>query len=125
MAEKIIITIDGTPFEAELDDTTTGRAIAEALPIESAMRTWGDEFYFVAGLGLERDETSATDVDVGDLGYWPDGDAICIFFGPTPASTGDKPVPASAVNKIGRLLSDTRTLKQLSNPRKVVLSKSK
>jgi len=81
--------------------------------------------FFGGFWGLERDETSAMDVDVGDLGYWPDGDAICIFFGPTPASTGDKPVPASAVNKIGRLLSDVRALEQLSNPRKVVLSKSK
>jgi len=34
-------------------------------------------------------------VELGDLGYWPPGQAFCLFFGPTPASQGDEIRPAS------------------------------
>jgi len=114
-AGKIIIDIDGDRFEGELADTPTARSVMEALPIESRINTWGDEFYFSAGLNLGRDETATTDVDEGDLAYWPEGDALCIFFGPTPASDGDRPVPAGPVNKIGRM--------KLRNAAKVIISR--
>ena len=40
----------------------------------------------------------------GTLGAdWPPGRALAIFFGRTPMSTTDKPVPASEVNLVGRL----------------------
>jgi hypothetical protein len=63
------------------------------------------------------------DVDVGDLGYWPEGDALCVFFGPTPASTSDKPVPYGPVNKLGKLLDDPTRLKKLLKAKKIVLRK--
>jgi len=50
--------------------------------------------------GLEQGQEV---VDRGDLGYWPPGNAFCIFFGPTPASQGDEIRPASAVTVIGRV----------------------
>ncbi|HBO50755.1 MAG TPA: hypothetical protein DD471_02135, partial [Planctomycetes bacterium] len=37
------------------------------------------------------------------IGYWPPGRALAIFFGRTPMSTSDKPVPASDVNLVGTL----------------------
>jgi uncharacterized protein len=43
---------------------------------------------------------------IGELGYWPPGNAFCIFFGPTPASSGDAPVAASPVNILGRVIGD-------------------
>jgi hypothetical protein len=68
--------------------------------------TWGDEVYFgiSAEMGLEPD--TRAEMAVGELGYWPTGDAFCIFFGPTPASSGDTPVAASPVNILGRVLGD-------------------
>ncbi|MEJ2559592.1 MAG: cyclophilin-like family protein, partial [Anaerolineae bacterium] len=38
--------------------------------------------------------------------YWPVGHAFCIFFGPTPASTGERPRAYSPVNVLGRVVSD-------------------
>ncbi len=49
-------------------------------------------------------------MEVGDLGYWPPGQAFCIFWGPTPASEADEIRPASPVNVFGRILKDARLL---------------
>ena len=56
-------------------------------------------------------EQGTTDVDIGDLGFWPPGSAFCIFYGPTPASTSDKPVPASDVTLVGKVISDATVLR--------------
>jgi hypothetical protein len=45
-------------------------------------------------------------VGVGDLAYWPPGRAVCIFWGPTPASEGSEPQTASPVNVFGRNIGD-------------------
>ena len=37
---------------------------------------------------------------------------LAVFFGPTPMSTGQDPVPADRVNVIGRLLDDPQVLRQ-------------
>jgi len=51
-------------------------------------------------------------VKAGDIGYWPPGQALAIFFGPTPMSTGSDPVPASEVNLVGRILDDPVLLRK-------------
>ncbi|MCD6548280.1 MAG: hypothetical protein J7K10_02265 [Thermodesulfobacterium sp.] len=53
------------------------------------------------------------------MGYWPPGKALAIFFGPTPASIDENPVPASEVNIVGRLLEDPSKLKKLKNFTKI------
>jgi hypothetical protein len=54
--------------------------------------------------GQEPD--ARAEVEVGELGYWPVGRAFCIFFGPTPASTDERPRAYSPVNVLGRVLGD-------------------
>jgi hypothetical protein len=94
-------------LEAELNDSKSAAAIAAALPIEAKAETWGDEIYFGIGLTLAG-ESPREVVALGDLGYWPPGQAFCIFFGPTPMSRGDEIRPASAVNVVGRVVGDAR-----------------
>jgi uncharacterized protein len=94
-------------LHAELNDSKSAAAIAAALPIEAKAETWGDEIYFGIGLTLAA-ESPREVVALGDLGYWPPGQAFCIFFGPTPMSRGDEIRPASAVNVVGRVLGDAR-----------------
>jgi hypothetical protein len=95
---------------ATLDDSRTARAIWDALPIEAAAQTWGDEVYFPVPVSLPEDEAQPV-VGMGDLGYWPPGRAFCIFFGPTPASRGTECRPASPVNVFGRVEGDARVFK--------------
>lgn len=123
MPEKINIIIDGKKLKAELFDTQCGRKIYQALPIESTINEWGDEFYFSIGIKMPLDETATTKVKVGDIGYWPPGEALAIFFGKTPLSTGEDPIPASEVNIVGRLIDDPLILKTLRGARKIKIEK--
>jgi len=50
------------------------------------------------------------------------GSAFCIFFGPTPASTGEKPRAASPVNVVGRVLGDATGFRQVDAGTTVTLS---
>lgn len=97
---------------ARLDDSRTAAAIWDALPIEAKAETWGDEVYFGIGLALAVESAKAV-VGVGDLGYWPPGQAFCIFFGPTPASQGDEIRPASPVNPVGKLDGDATAFRKV------------
>jgi hypothetical protein len=92
---------------AELKNTRTADAIWEALPLSAAGNTWGDEIYFSIPVHLEAENAQAV-VSLGDLGYWPPGTALCIFFGPTPASRGQEIRPASPVNVFGRVIGDPK-----------------
>ncbi len=99
-------------LDAEFFDTPCAKAIAGSLPIEKKPAEWGDEFYFEIPVKMPLDETATTEVKVGDIGYWPPGNALAIFFGSTPMSTGAEPVPASEVNLVGRIIGDATLLKR-------------
>lgn len=113
--KKIVIQVGEHRLDAELNDSDTAAAIWEALPFEGAGQTWGDEIYFRIPVGAEP-EDAKSQVDIGDVGYWPPGNALCLFYGPTPASKGDAIIPASPVNIVGRMLSDVAVLKGTSSP---------
>ena len=100
-------------LKAELLDTPTARAIEEALPFEGMVNVWGEEIYFPIPVELEQEPEAREEVEVGELGYWPVGKAFCVFFGPTPVSTGEKPRAYSPVNVFGKLLNDPGPLKNL------------
>lgn len=113
--KKINILVGDVSVEAEMLDTPTANRILEALPIKSSANVWGDEIYFDIPLCLEPEPDARADVAVGDLAYWPAGPAFCIFFGPTPVSSGDQPRAYSPVNVFGRVLGDARQLKGVSS----------
>jgi uncharacterized protein len=112
----IIIEIDGEKFQATLDDKAapdTVSKIRQALPIQAKINKWGDEFYFRIPVNADL-EQAVESVTVGDLAFWPDGSAFCIFFGKTPLSKSEHEIiPASAVNPVGRIES-TEGLKKFS-----------
>jgi len=102
----VIIDVGGEEFNARLSDERspeTVRLILDALPIESVARQWGDEIYFEIPVQAAL-ENGVDKVAVGDLGYWPDGQCFCIFYGPTPMSrSAEEIIPASAVNVVGTI----------------------
>ncbi len=120
MGKKILIRAGAIEAEAELNDTRTAQAIWETLPIKGRVNLWGDEIYFSIplSLGLEAGQEL---VSIGDLGYWPDGNAFCIFFGPTPVSRGDEIRPASPVTVFGKVIGDTTTFKKIAEGMEITI----
>ena len=118
---QIAIRIGFLTMEAELNDTQTARQVADALPIRSGFSTWGDEIYFAIPIAAELEADAREVVEMGDLGYWPPGNAFCIFFGPTPMSQADEIRPASAVNLIGKVIGDATLFKAVMQEREVIL----
>jgi hypothetical protein len=119
---KIKIQISTLSIEAKLNDSATAKKVAEALPITASFNTWGDEIYFTIPVDAELDETAREEVEMGDLGYWPSGNAFCIFFGQTPMSEPGRIIPASAVNIIGRVIEDATRFKEVMHEGEVTLT---
>ena len=115
MAERRIrISAGDVVVSAELDHTDAASRLWEALPVQASANTWGDEIYFSVGIDADLDDTAQETVELGAVGYWPPGDALCLFFGPTPVSVGDEIRPASAVNILGMIEGDSTVLKAVS-----------
>ncbi len=124
MPTTIIITIKNITLEAELFDTDCAKAIADNLPIETRPNGRGDEFYFEIAVKKQLDDSATTKVKAGDIGFWPPGNALAIFFGPTPMSNGTDPVPASAVNLVGRIMGDVAGLKKAKGAKSIRIEKA-
>ncbi|MBE0518945.1 MAG: hypothetical protein IH630_06965 [Thermoplasmata archaeon] len=92
------------------DATPTTEALLSALPFEGCASRWGDEVYFGAPFHTLLEEDARADMDVGEVAYWPDGDALALFFGKTPASIDDRPRAYSKCNVVGRMVSDPTIL---------------
>ncbi|MGA2516414.1 MAG: cyclophilin-like fold protein [Thermodesulfobacteriota bacterium] len=123
MGKKIRILVSDVEVEAELNEEKTAQRIWEALPIEGKANLWGEEIYFAIPVKAGLEKGSREVVSAGELGYWPTGHAFCIFFGPTPASRGDEIRAASAVNIIGKVLSDPKVLLKVKDRAKIILEK--
>ena len=120
---KIKITTPSTgSVAAELTDENpeTVKALVEALPITGRANLWGDEIYFSIPVDAPMENTK-TVVELGDLAYWPPGNAFCIFFGQTPMSSPGRIVPASAVNIIGNIIGDPGIFREVMGEDKITV----
>lgn len=123
MSHRITITIDGLKLQGELDDSPCAEKIAAALPIEARVNTWGQEIYFEIGLACELTGRARTKMDLGQIAYWPDGQAMCVFFGRTPVSGPDgAPRAYSDVEPIGRIIGTFDPLKAVKDGQKVLVA---
>ncbi len=111
MSRRIKVTVGEVEVYGELNETRTADLIWKGLPFESQVNTWGDEIYFSTPVQTELEDSAREVVELGDMGYWPPGNAFCIFFGPTPNSRGDEIKPASPVNVFGKVVGDPKVLK--------------
>lgn len=123
-AKRIRITVGSVQLEAELRKTKTADQVYAALPVKTAINTWGEEFYFpISGVHDHR-ETATTQVKVGDIAFWGAGQVLAIFFGRTPMSVGADPVPADRVNIIGKIVGDATQLRQVMDTPTILLEPS-
>jgi hypothetical protein len=123
MKIKIITEATGEIIGLLTDENpVTSNAIWDTLPIEARVNTWGDEIYFSIPVNIDEENPKEI-VELGDLGYWPPGNAFCIFFGKTPASRGNEIRPASPVNVFGRVESNPTAFKKVRSGEKIRIEK--
>jgi uncharacterized protein len=115
MGLEIILQAGEVRVTGELNDSPTAQAIAKALPLEARVSTWGEEIYCTIPVQADLEATARELVDYGDIGYWPRGCALCLFFGPTPISSPGEIRPASAVTIVGKLFGDIQRLKEVKD----------
>lgn len=124
MSRKVRITAGEVVVTASLNDSTTADHVWQALPIRGRASTWGDEIYFSTPVSLEP-AGDATDVfERGAVAYWPPGKALCLFFGPTPASDGDEPRMASPGNLAGMIDGSVEALRKVRGGASILVERA-
>src|SRR3989338_7275626 len=124
MTKKIIIAVGDLKVKALLNDSQTAKEIYDKLPLESRVNTWGEEIYFNIPVMVDLEKAFAKEVvGLGDLGYWPQGPAFCIFFGQTPVSKPGEIRPATAVNVIGKIAGDPKVFKKIKGKETITIEK--
>lgn len=114
MDRRLRIRAGDVELFARLRETPTAEALWMFLPIEGRAARWGDEFYFrVPSMLAEREADAREEMQVGEIGYWVEGQAIAIFFGPTPASRSDEPRAVAPVNVVGSIERNATSLDRL------------
>lgn len=100
--------LNNKEVSVELDSSRspkTFRRILDKLPIQTHMNKWGDELYTdKTPIIAEEEQNAKTEVGLLDVAYWPEGNAICLFYGPTPISKDGKILAYSPVNIVGRIV---------------------
>ena len=124
MEKKISIQVGELKVDAALNDSKTAQSIWDGLPMEARVNLWGEEIYFAIPVKTGLEQGARDVVSAGELGYWPTGHAFCIFFGPTPASRGAEIRAASAVNVIGKVLSDPKVFLKVKDGAKILLTRT-
>ena len=120
---NISISAGDVSVTAALNDSGTADLLWDALPLEASANTWGDEIYFRIDVQADEEDGASDVVDMGAVAYWPPGQALCLFFGRTPASRGNEIRAASAVNVMGAIDGDATVLKQVRAGTTVVVDK--
>ena len=113
MIHKVHADLQSKILELELDDDLapkTVRSILDLLPITIPIHVWGEELYSDPIPVKAPSENSKDLVELCDVAFWPPGNAICLFFGPTPIGKKGEIKPYSPVNVIGKIRETGKNL---------------
>ena len=122
---RIRVEAEDVSVMATLNEGRTARLLWDALPLEASANTWGDEIYFRIEVDADAEDDASDVVEMGAVAYWPPGQALCLFFGRTPASRGDEIRAASAVNLIGAIEGDAAVLKKVKPGTRVLVDRER
>jgi hypothetical protein len=120
---KVRIIAGKLTLEAELRDTPTTRALAQALPFEASAQTWGEEVYFTTPVSATLEADAQQVVEPGTVCFWTEGDALALPYGRTPISTDERPKLAARCNLLGTLAGDARRLAAVKAGQKIRVEK--
>ena len=104
------------------ENPETADAIWDALPLEGVANFWGDEIYFSTPV-IQGLENAKEVVNLGDVCYWPPGNAFCIFFGKTPTSRGDEIRAASPVNVFAKIEGEPKVFRAVKDGESIRLER--
>ncbi len=122
---QIKITINNNlTFDGVLNTTATAQKIYASLPITGKGQTWGEEIYFSSQVTAAAEENARDILEAGELAYWPPLQAICLFYGPTPASRGGEIRAAGPVNVFGKVTEGLSSLKQVKGNMTILIEKN-
>ncbi len=124
--ERIVFKTSQGDFIAEMipdKNEQVAQEFSKHLPIRSTVKTWGEEIYFETPITAEV-ITPQEIVQLGDVGYWPPGKALCLFFGKTPISSDNEIKPASAVGVFAQIATPFEALKLVRDGEEIVVQKS-
>ena len=103
----VAIRLGSFTLTATFNNSLTAQLLRKALPMQSTAHRWGQELYWATPIVAPL-ESPTQEVRIGDLGYWVEGQSLCMFFGRTPASVDKRPRPAVPVNLVGHFVLDER-----------------
>ena len=122
---SIKFTDSGKAAHIELDDSQspkTVKAILDNLPIKVKINRWGDELYTDMTPIVAEEENAQSVVKPLDVAYWPEGNALCLFYGSTPISKSpDEILPYSPVNIVGKIITKDDILEEFKDNSTVVI----
>ncbi len=123
---RIIIRTRNAEFKAELDDSDISNAIWLSCPHRLDINMLGSMIYAELPLNvILPKEGRTTELEVGDIAYWPGPGAFCIFFGRTPLSGEDgRPVAPYPVIKIGKIIGDCAELEDAGDRQRLTLEQT-
>ena len=129
MKKKILANITGLEnITIELDDAfspKTCKSILASLPFSVGGHVWGEEIYTDESPVSHVEENAKSLVSINDVAYWPNGRAICLFFGPTPIGKKGEIKPYSGVNVVGKIINTSRSvIKNFKEGTKITFQKS-
>jgi len=120
--DRILMRSRYEKWEIELNDTLAAYNLYEAMPIEREINVWGGEIYFPVPVNCEL-ENGRKIMEESEVGFWPEGNALCLFFGRTPVSSTPKPEAITPVTPVGRVIGNVEALADLPDRTRVTLER--
>lgn len=100
----------------------TVKRLLESIPFSVELNLWGEEIYSSECPIKAKEENPKSLVEINDVAFWPQGRAICLFYGPTPIGDPGEIKPYSPVNIVGRIINpDKSILKKMKHGVKATL----
>ena len=77
---------------------------------------------------MAEEENAQSEASLLDVAYWPEWNALCLFYGSTPISKkgeNNKILPYSPVNIVGKIVSKDDILNKMNDSNSTVIVKPK
>ena len=102
MAKRMIVRGKKADITVELEERPVADEMWQRLPMKSKARVRGDdEIHFPVLVPDAVEPPDNYGIESGDVAYWPEGNALCIFCG---SASDDSPRAAEDFTKVGRVV---------------------